>query len=89
MSGKVYVLEKVLKIKKDAATQVSFLDEVMQARNSPLFLSLQSDYRCMQTLENKPSSTFWTSLAIALEKHSKDAASSEKESVTNRGSLGS
>jgi hypothetical protein len=77
----------VLKIKKDAATQVSFLDEVMQARNLPLSLSFQSDYRCMQTLENKPSSMFWTSLAIALEKHSKDAASSEKESVANMCSL--
>ncbi|KAF8316421.1 hypothetical protein DL93DRAFT_2148754 [Clavulina sp. PMI_390] len=55
---KVYALERVLQLKKDSVTRVSFLDEVMQ------------------TMENKPSSAFWHALAAALEKHSKDAATS-------------
>jgi len=53
---KVYILEKVLKLKKDASTGLVFLEEAMKA------------------LENKPTSTFWASLAQSLEKYSKDAS---------------
>ncbi|CAD6576183.1 MAG: hypothetical protein TREMPRED_001604 [Tremellales sp. Tagirdzhanova-0007] len=55
---KVYTLEKVLKMKKDAVTQVEFLDEVMK------------------TLDEKPSFTFWTTLAKAFEAQTKEAARS-------------
>ncbi|KAI6135695.1 Golgi transport complex subunit 5-domain-containing protein [Pisolithus thermaeus] len=64
MSGccvKVYTLEKVLNLKRDPATGVSFLDVSMKARVS---------------LENKPSSTFWASLGMTLEKCCWDAAKS-------------
>jgi len=53
---KVYTLEKVLKMKRDAVTQVEFLEEVMK------------------TLDEKPSFTFWTTLAKAFEAHTKEAA---------------
>ncbi|KIJ67605.1 hypothetical protein HYDPIDRAFT_84403 [Hydnomerulius pinastri MD-312] len=53
---KVYTLEKVLNVKKDPLTGMSFLDEAMKA------------------LENKPSSTFWTSLGKSLETYARDAA---------------
>ncbi|KAG2043692.1 Golgi transport complex subunit 5-domain-containing protein [Suillus americanus] len=56
---KVYTLEKVLKLKKDPITQRSFLDDVM---------------KYLKVLENKPSSTFWTSLGRSLEKYARDAA---------------
>ncbi|WWC86312.1 uncharacterized protein L201_001185 [Kwoniella dendrophila CBS 6074] len=52
---KVYTLEKVLKMKKDAMTGIEFLDEVMK------------------TLDEKPSFTFWTTLAKAFEGQSKEA----------------
>ncbi|WVR05941.1 hypothetical protein IAU60_002967 [Kwoniella sp. DSM 27419] len=52
---KVYTLEKVLKMKRDAVTQVEFLDEVMKS------------------LDEKPSFTFWTTLAKAFEAQSKEA----------------
>ncbi|KAK4685489.1 conserved oligomeric Golgi complex subunit 5, partial [Tremellales sp. Uapishka_1] len=55
---KVYTLEKVLRVKKDAVTQVEFLDEVMK------------------TLDEKPSFTFWTTLATAFETQTKEAARS-------------
>lgn len=61
MSGccvKVYTLEKVLNLKKDPATGVSFLDV------------------SMKSLENKPSSTFWASLGMTLEKCCRDASKS-------------
>lgn len=80
IAPQVYALESVLKLKKDTATQVTFLDEAMQvnilsrAWNECEFLIPPN-----KTLENKPSSMFWTSLAVALEKHSKEAASSELE----------
>ncbi|GMK58813.1 hypothetical protein CspeluHIS016_0602550 [Cutaneotrichosporon spelunceum] len=53
---KVYTLEKVLRIKRDAVTNAEFLDEVMQK------------------LDEKPSFTFWTTLATAFESQCKDAA---------------
>ncbi|GJJ06135.1 hypothetical protein Clacol_000324 [Clathrus columnatus] len=53
---KVYALEKVLNVKKDATSQKPFLDEVMK------------------TLDNKPSTTFWTVVSRSLEKHSKEAS---------------
>lgn len=53
---KVYTLEKVLKAKRDAVTQVEFLEEVMR------------------TLDEKPSFTFWTTLAKAFEAQTKEAA---------------
>lgn len=53
---KVYTLEKVLRIKRDAITQTEFLDEVMKK------------------LDEKPSFTFWTTLAKAFEAQCKDAA---------------
>ncbi|WVQ85258.1 hypothetical protein IAT38_007423 [Cryptococcus sp. DSM 104549] len=55
---KVYTLEKVLRVKKDAVTQVEFLDEVMKK------------------LDEKPSFTFWTTLAKAFEAQTKEAARS-------------
>ncbi|KAK8865981.1 hypothetical protein IAR55_001131 [Kwoniella newhampshirensis] len=55
---KVYTLEKVLKVKRDAVTQTEFLDEVMK------------------TLDEKPSFTFWTTLAKAFEAQTKEAARS-------------
>ncbi|WWD17827.1 hypothetical protein CI109_102270 [Kwoniella shandongensis] len=55
---KVYTLEKVLKVKRDAVTQVEFLDEVMK------------------TLDEKPSFTFWTTLAKAFEAQTREAARS-------------
>ncbi|CDZ96191.1 Predicted Golgi transport complex 1 protein [Phaffia rhodozyma] len=55
---KVYILEKVLKVKKDPASGVAFLDEAMKV------------------LDNKPSYTFWTTLARTLETQSKEAARS-------------
>ncbi|KAI6000499.1 Golgi transport complex subunit 5-domain-containing protein [Pisolithus albus] len=58
---KVYTLEKVLNLKRDPATGISFLDVSMKARIS---------------LENKPSSTFWASLGMTLEKCCRDAAKS-------------
>ncbi|KAI9635240.1 Golgi transport complex subunit 5-domain-containing protein [Dioszegia hungarica] len=53
---KVYTLEKVLKLKKDAETHVEFLEVVMK------------------TLDERPSFTFWTTLAKALETQTKDVA---------------
>lgn len=55
---KVYTLEKVLNLKRDPATGISFLDV------------------SMKSLENKPSSTFWASLGMTLEKCCRDAAKS-------------
>lgn len=55
---KVYTLEKVLNLKRDPATGISFLDV------------------SMKSLENKPSSTFWASLGLTLEKCCWDAAKS-------------
>ena len=54
----MYTLEKVLKMKRDAETQVEFLEVVMK------------------TLDEKPSFTFWTTLAKALETQTKEAAKS-------------
>lgn len=53
---KVYTLEKVLRVKRDAVTQVEFLDEVMKK------------------LDEKPSFTFWTTLAKAFEQQTSEAA---------------
>ena len=55
---KIYTLERVLRLKKDPATQMTFLDEAMKV------------------LENKPTWTFWQTLARTLEKHCKEAAKS-------------
>ncbi|BEJ14338.1 hypothetical protein CspHIS471_0401050 [Cutaneotrichosporon sp. HIS471] len=55
---KVYTLEKVLRIKRDAVTNAEFLEEVMQK------------------LDEKPSFTFWTTLATAFESQCKEAARS-------------
>lgn len=55
---KVYTLEKVLNLKRDPATGISFLDV------------------SMKSLENKPSSIFWASLGMTLEKCCWDAAKS-------------
>ncbi|KAL7424738.1 hypothetical protein Q5752_000422 [Cryptotrichosporon argae] len=54
---KVYTLEKVLRVKRDGASQVEFLEEVMK------------------TLDEKPSFTFWTTLAKGFEAQSKDIKS--------------
>lgn len=56
---KVYTLEKVLRVKRDAVTNTEFLEEVMQK------------------LDEKPSFTFWTTLATAFEQQCKDAARGE------------
>lgn len=53
---KVYTLEKVLRVKKDAVSHIEFLEEVMK------------------TLDEKPSFTFWTTLAKAFETQTKAAA---------------
>ncbi|KAI5452220.1 hypothetical protein NCC49_001154 [Naganishia albida] len=53
---KVYTLEKVLKRKKDAVTQVDFLTEAMTL------------------LEEKPSFTFWTTLATCFDTQARSAA---------------
>lgn len=66
---KVYTLEKVLRIKRDAVTNAEFLEEVMQVSFHMLRSSLQK-------LDEKPSFTFWTTLATAFEGQCKDAARS-------------
>ncbi|KAH7906022.1 Golgi transport complex subunit 5-domain-containing protein [Hygrophoropsis aurantiaca] len=56
VGAKIYTLEKVLRMKKDARTGALFLDEAMKPH----------------VLESKPSTTFWTALARALEKYARD-----------------
>jgi hypothetical protein len=72
--GQVYTLEKVLKIKKDPITQTEFLDDVMKVSSI-----LGSADR--QRLDEKPSFTFWTTLAHAFETQTKEAARSKSIQV--------
>jgi hypothetical protein len=60
----VYTLEKVLKLKRDAESQVEFLEVVMKS------------------LDEKPSFTFWTTLAKALETQTKEVAKSMPLPIT-------
>ena len=70
----VYTLEKVLKLKKDAITQASFLDEAMTVRSSVFFNHLCSHYiSYKQVIENQPSLMFWTTLSHAFEVQAKEA----------------
>ena len=68
---KVYTLEKVLRVKRDAVTQIEFLEEVMKVCPHTLDLGCDADD---QTLDEKPSFTFWTTLAKAFESQTKLAA---------------
>ena len=72
---KVYTLEKVLKLKKDAVTQIGFLDEAMKVY-SPQKPFVDKFIMSVQVLENKPSLAFWTALSHSLEKHAKEASKS-------------
>jgi hypothetical protein len=67
----VYVLEKVLKIKKGTSSQASFLDEALMVGgpNKPGMIC-----NCCKVLDDKPSTAFWGILARALEKQARDAA---------------
>jgi hypothetical protein len=75
---KVYTLEKVLRRKKDSLTQVDFLTEAMKVSLNILLVGL-SAHNCLpfQLLEEKPSFTFWTTLATCFDAQARSAAKGE------------
>jgi hypothetical protein len=74
---KVYTLEKVLKLKKDAVSQISFIDEAYKVWSGTTLNSAEFHIHTLyKLLENKPSLIFWTSLAKALERQSRESAKS-------------
>ncbi len=72
---KVYALEKVLKMKKDATTHVVFLDEAMKVSwFAKIYGGLLHLKLYLKVLENNPSTTFWMSLSRSLQKHFQDSS---------------
>jgi hypothetical protein len=74
----VYTLEKVLRLKRDSVTQAEFLEEVMKVRIAiPVETCRVSDCADeIQRMDEKPSFTFWTTLAQAFESQTKEASRS-------------
>lgn len=60
-------------MKRDAVTHVEFLEEVMKVSNDIASISAN----LTKTLDEKPSFTFWTTLAKAFETQTKQAAQSQ------------
>jgi hypothetical protein len=76
----VYTLEKVLRLKKDGPA--TFLDEVMKVSSvTRLGIKLTS----AQTLDDKPSFSFWTTLAKAFETQTKEAARCKHLAISHPG----
>jgi conserved oligomeric Golgi complex subunit 5 len=79
----VYILEKVLRIKKDITTDVPFLDEAM--RVSKYLNSLgERSRRTSKALDSKPSTIFWSTLARCLEERAREAVKGSRSIVPLR-----
>lgn len=75
---KVYVLERVLKLKKDPVNQNTFLEDALSVSLVPRGIHLPElsnlTVSSYQVLDNKPTFTFWTTLSQSFESQAKEAA---------------
>lgn len=75
---KVYVLERVLKLKKDPVTQNTFLDDTLSvsllSREHVGCPKQSTNFIFNKVLDNKPTFTFWTTLSQSFETQAKEAA---------------
>ena len=76
----MYTLEKVLKMKRDPVVDLDFLEIVMKVGITERTGSEWADSP-PQSLDEKPSFTFWTTLAQAFETQTKEAARCESVST--------
>ena len=70
---KVYVLERVLVLKRDPLGQGTFLDDALTVRRLIVHVEPTIGLLGSQTLEHKPTFTFWTTLSQSFETHAKEA----------------
>ncbi|KAF8908809.1 Golgi transport complex subunit 5-domain-containing protein [Mucidula mucida] len=78
-------LENMIEQMSSCCIKVYTLEKVLKLKKDTVTQSVFLD-EAMKVLENKPSATFWTSLARALEKHAWDAAKSStflQQTLTN------